>query len=93
MKVDYKAEARGRPCQVMIPGVCQGGTETTVAAHLDVPGLNVKAHDIHVAWACYACHDWLHTQWTIKHVKDERDLLHLRGVIRTQKVLIKEGKL
>lgn len=92
-KVDFKAEARGRPCMVQIPGICCNDPETTVLAHLNVQGLNVKAHDIHGAWACHECHDWLDTGWTFHAVKNQRDLLHLQGVIRTQIELIKEGKL
>jgi hypothetical protein len=93
--IDYRKLARGRPCMAQIPGVCQGGTETTVLAHLNVPGLNVKAPDIHGAWCCCMCHAWLDADWVIGNQvgKDQRDLWHLQAVIRTQRVLIEEGKL
>lgn len=56
--------ARGRQCLLRIPGVCQGGTETTVAAHSNwachgKAGAR-KADDQYSVWACSACHiGWL----------------------------------
>lgn len=56
--------ARGRPCLLRVPGVCQGGTETTVAAHSNwachgKAGAR-KADDQYSVWACAACHiGWL----------------------------------
>lgn len=52
--------ARGQPCLVRIPGVCNGDPETTVLAHWRAPGLagmGQKPHDLIGAWACSACHD------------------------------------
>lgn len=56
--------ARGQPCLMRVPGVCQGGTETTVAAHSNMAahgkGGARKADDIYSVWACAACHiGWL----------------------------------
>ena len=56
--------ARGQPCLLGVPGVCQGGTETTVAAHSNwsihgKAGAR-KAHDCYSVWSCAACHiGWL----------------------------------
>lgn len=55
--------ARGMPCLLRVPGVCQGGTETTVAAHSNwaihgKAGAR-KADDQYSAWSCMACHGWL----------------------------------
>lgn len=45
---------------MQLPGVCRGGTETTVWAHsnryLDGKGRGIKAHDHNGAYACYWCH-------------------------------------
>ena len=45
--------ARGRPCQVRIPGVCDGGGETTVLAHYRLAGVSGMGYkspeDVHVA--------------------------------------------
>lgn len=55
--------ARGKPCLLQIPGVCQGGTDTTVACHsnLSIHGKAArrKADDEYSAWGCAACHRWL----------------------------------
>lgn len=51
--------ARGEQCTFRIPGVCQGGTETTVLAHIrdEAKGLGNKANDWSAAFACQSCHD------------------------------------
>lgn len=56
--------ARGQECLLCVPGVCQGGTETTVAAHSNWADHGKagarKAHDIFSVWSCAACHiGWL----------------------------------
>lgn len=55
--------AKGKPCLLRVPGVCQGGNETTVAAHSNSSchgkaGAR-KADDQYSAWGCMACHSWL----------------------------------
>ncbi|MGY3876504.1 nuclease domain-containing protein [Aeromonas enteropelogenes] len=51
--------ARGQFCKLQLPGICVGGTETTVLAHLpSAPhGLALKGDDLVAAEACRACHD------------------------------------
>lgn len=55
--------AKGAPCAFRFPGICQGGTETTVWAHLNGhkfgKGAGIKAHDILGAPACFRCHTYL----------------------------------
>ena len=56
--------ARGRPCLLAVPGVCRGGTESTVSAHSNWAhhgkGMARKASDAYTVWACAACHiGWL----------------------------------
>jgi hypothetical protein len=55
--------ARGMECLLRIPGVCRGGTETTVACHSNwcVHGKAGarKADDCWSCWGCAACHRWL----------------------------------
>ncbi|MBU5563095.1 DUF1364 domain-containing protein, partial [Escherichia sp. S69_ASV_4] len=36
---DLRKAARGRECQVRIPGVCNGNPETSVLAHIRLTGL------------------------------------------------------
>lgn len=52
--------ARGKPCQIRIPGICNSNPETTVLAHYRLPGtcgMGLKPPDLLGAWACSACHD------------------------------------
>lgn len=57
------AMAKGKPCLMQVPGVCNNNPETTVAAHSNShehgkAGAR-KADDCYSVWACYACHAWL----------------------------------
>jgi hypothetical protein len=57
----YRALARGRPCQLRVPGECSSDPATTVLAHSnwhDKAGAR-KASDQYAVFACYACHTWL----------------------------------
>ena len=94
--VNRRKEARGRECQVRIPGVCNGNPETVVGAHYRVAGLSgfgIKSDDLFIAWACSDCHDAIDRR---RHTDLEREwvrLLHAEGVFRTQEILHREGKL
>lgn len=79
--------ARGEDCQVRVPGVCRNNTETTVFAHLNGGGTGTKHLDIHGAYACYDCHSWLDGGYAKTATRDERDLLHLQAMVRTQIIL------
>lgn len=67
--------ARGRHCLLRVPGVCRGGTETTVAAHSNWAchggkGGARKADDEYSVWGCSACHiGWLDQGPAPKSVK------------------------
>lgn len=52
----------------------------------------MKPDDLIGAWACSACHDEIDRRTYILDNKDAR-LYHLEGVIRTQAILLKEGKI
>lgn len=59
----YRELARGKPCMLQIPFVCNRDPETTVLAHSNSQangkGMGLKADDaIGAVWACYACHSW-----------------------------------
>jgi hypothetical protein len=55
--------AQGEPCLLRVPGVCNGDSDTTVAAHSNQSahgkGKAMKAHDWASVWACSACRCWL----------------------------------
>jgi hypothetical protein len=88
----YTRSAKGQPCQVRVPGICNHDPETTVFAHLNGAGFGTKYEDIFGAYACYACHNWLDGGYASLDVsRNTRDLWHLQGVVRTQKIMIDEG--
>lgn len=57
------AACRGERCYLRIPGVCIGGTETTVACHTNESalgkGMGLKAPDVYTVPGCFSCHQWL----------------------------------
>lgn len=86
--------ARDRECQVRIPGICNGNPETTVLAHYRMAGIcgvGMKPHDLLGAWACSSCHDEIDRR-TRRIDADSAAMAHLEGVLRTQSILLKEGK-
>lgn len=92
---NLRKEARGRECQVRIPGVCNGNADTVVLAHCRMPGLcgtGMKPDDLFGAWACSGCHDEIDRRTRLTD-PDSAHLAHLEGVIRTQAVLLAEGKI
>ena len=71
---------------VRVPGVCDGGGETTCLAHYRLAGYcgtGMKTDDALGAWCCAPCH---------AHVGDRSEDLAV-GVLRTVAELRKEGKL
>ncbi len=85
--------ARGRDCQVRLPGICNRDPETTVLAHYRLAGtcgMGIKPHDLLGAWACSSCHDEIDRR--TRHIdSNSADLAHLEGMVRTQAILISEG--
>lgn len=88
--------ARGRECQVRLPGICNGDPSTTVLAHYrmaGVSGIGMKSPDVLGAWACSACHDAIDRRAHMDLDRDYVRLAHLEGMARTQYALIREGVL
>ena len=79
--IDLRRLARGKPCMVRVPNVCDGGGETTVLAHYrlaGVSGIGFKAPDICAAWCCGPCHAYVDT-----HSDAETKVMFLEGLVRT----------
>jgi hypothetical protein len=53
--------ARGQDCTLRLPGICQGGTDTTVLchmpSHIGLKGMGMKVPDYWACFGCHACHD------------------------------------
>ena len=74
---------------------CNAGVnnETVVLAHLNGAGLALKSLDIHGAYACHSCHDILDSRKPSTYTKDWLEVIHLRGVIKTQTRMVAKGLL
>ncbi len=86
-----RKSAKGRDCQIRIPGVCNNNPDTVVLAHLNGGGMGTKHADIHGAYACSRCHAVVDGE---KHKNWSRDILklfHLEGIIRTQIIMLDDG--
>ncbi len=87
-----RKSARGEPCMIRLEG-CQVSPEnlTTVLAHLNGAGLALKSFDVHASFACASCHDILDSRKASNYENDWLELIHLRGVIKTQERWIEKG--
>ena len=91
-----RQEARGRACQVRVPGICTGGGDDTVLAHYRLAGhcgIGQKPMNLLGAWACAACHDAVDGRNPQGRERDWLRLCHAEGVMRTLAQLHNEDKL
>ncbi|AJK16725.1 MULTISPECIES: DUF1364 domain-containing protein [Yersinia pseudotuberculosis complex] len=92
---NLREEARGRECQIRIPGICNSDIETVVLTHYRLAGTcgtGIKPSDAQAAWGCSACHNECDRRTRFIDRETVR-LYHAEGVMRTQAVLRQEGKL
>ena len=57
---NLRKAAKGRDCQVRIPGICNHDPETVVLAHIrrgGIAGVGIKGTDLAAVLACSSCHD------------------------------------
>ena len=83
---NLRKAARGRECQVRIPGVCNGNPETTVLAHIRIAGLcgtGIKPPDLIAAIACSSCHDEIDRRTRLVDAEYAKECA-LEGMARTQ---------
>ena len=96
--MDLRKEAKGRECQVRIPGVCNKNPETTILAHINRKslvgsGMGAKPDDRFGSHCCSACHDAIDGRSTVDYTSEELTILEYEGIFRTQNLLLKEGKI
>jgi hypothetical protein len=92
--MNLRNAAKGRPCMVRLPDICNHNPETTVLAHIRMAGLSgmgIKADDLLGSWACSSCHDAIDRRSHIDLDRDYVRLAHLEGMARTIAQLRKEG--
>lgn len=84
--------ARGEECTLKIFGVCVGGTDTTVLAHLhdETFGRSQKADDCSAVFACFGCHNEIDGR-TRKTEGEDLTWYKLRALQRTIRRLIERG--
>lgn len=93
---NLRKEAKGRECQVRIPGICTGENETVILAHYTsswLRGMGSKPHDIFGAYCCAACHNAIDGRVRTNYSREQLRLMHAEGVLRTINILLKEGKI
>lgn len=85
-----RRSARGMPCQVRIPAVCNHDPATTVWAHANGisigKGIGMKANDLLGAYACFACHSCYDLKrppegWTMTDVENAFWEGHARSLV------------
>ena len=82
--------ARGQPCLVRLPGICNHDPATTVLAHLNGGGTGTKHSDLLASFACSSCHDEIDRK-TMYFEADYVKLAHMEGVARTQQYWLDAG--
>jgi len=85
-----RESAKGQPCFVRLPNICNWNPETTVLAHLPSGGKGIKNHDMQGAFCCSSCHDEIDRR-TMKLEKDYVELAFRQGVERTQNYWLSAG--
>ena len=88
--------ARGQPCALRLPGICNHLDATTVFAHLPGIGKGVgsKVSDLHGAFACSSCHDAIDGRAPLRDLSGAIILdAMLRGLAETQARWVMAGLL
>jgi len=78
--------ARGQPCTIRIPGVCNFDESTTVLCHdrsAGVAGIGQKPCDLNGAHGCSACHDVTDGRVKTHYTLDERRAMFADAKSRT----------
>lgn len=86
--------AEGKPCLIRVPGYCNGNWLTTVLCHLRMIGISgggMKSPDVLGAHGCGSCHDVVDGKTKTEFTYDERRLMLLEGIARTQDWYVSEG--
>jgi hypothetical protein len=92
----YTKSAKGQDCQIRSPA-CNHNPETVVFCHLNGAGIGEKMQNIHGAYGCLNCHDFVDGMLFIDGMRGQdfntaqRQFYHLKGTIRTQELMIRNG--
>ncbi len=79
--------AKDEQCQIRLTGCF---VEPVCAAHLGGAGMGLKESDIFISYACNICHQKIDGNIKSSLTKDELRLAFFDGMVRTQKILLKQ---
>ena len=77
--------ARGKPCFIRLPTICNGNAETTVLAHYRLSGISgtgLKPPDIVACPSCSDCHDAADRRRYTDLDREYVRLAHAEGILR-----------
>ena len=86
--------ASGEDCLIRVPGICCFDPAQTVPCHVrlvGISGMSLKAPDLFIAYGCTPCHDYVDGRTQGPETYEERRLLLLEGMVRTQEKLCRKG--
>lgn len=86
----FTKSAKGKECQIRIPGVCNRNETTTVLCHLNGGG-GTKHLDIHGSYGCSACHDVVDGRVSSNYDGMDIKFMHYEGMVRTQNIMVRDG--
>lgn len=90
--VDLRKLARDRNCEIRVPGGC-APVDTVVLCHariIGISGAGMKVPDLLAAFGCFRCHAIVDGQQKSDYTAEQRRLMLLEGMARTQAILIRE---
>lgn len=93
---NLRKHAENQPCYIRVPGYCCHDPARVVGCHvrmIGISGAGMKAEDLLLAYGCQPCHDVVDGRTQTEFTPDERRLMLLEGMVRTQLQLIREGLL
>lgn len=87
--------ANGKQCQIRIPGICNGNSNTVVWCHanglLSGRGMGLKSIDPLGAYGCSSCHDAYDRRTNPKNIDyDDIRMCFYEGHIRSLIILIED---
>lgn len=91
---DLTQLARGKPCMIRLPGICNRDSTTTVFCHVRITGLSgagLKAPDLFGSFGCSACHAVVDGQVPSDLTYEARRLALLEGMVWTLAWFIENG--
>lgn len=83
-------------CTIRVPGYCNANPETVVLCHarlIGISGMSLKVPDALGAFGCSDCHAVVDGQRQSEFTPEQRRLMLLEGVLRTQAIWIQRGLL